>query len=65
MPLLTIILVLVMVGVLMWLVNAYIPMAANIKTLLNVVVVIVLVLWLVSLFLPIGLLNNVRVGPAR
>lgn len=48
MPILTIILVLVIVGVLMWLINAYIPMAGPIKTLLNVFVLIVLVLWLLS-----------------
>jgi hypothetical protein len=47
---LTVILVLVIVGVLMWLINTYIPMAGPIKTLLNVVVLIILVLWLLSAF---------------
>lgn len=50
MSILTIILVLVIVGVLMWLINAYIPMAGPIKTLLNVVVLIILILWLLSAF---------------
>jgi hypothetical protein len=65
MPLLTIIVVLIVVGVLMWLVNTYIPMDAKIKNILNVVVVIVVVLWLVSLFLPLGAINNIRVGPVH
>lgn len=47
---LTVILVLVIVGVLMWLINTYIPMASAIKTLLNIFVLIVLVLWLLSVF---------------
>lgn len=50
MSIITIILVLVIVGVLMWLINTYIPMASAIKTLLNIVVLIVLVLWLLSAF---------------
>ncbi len=50
MPLLTIVIVLIIVGVLLWLVNTYIPMAAPIKTILNVVVVIAVVLWLLAGF---------------
>lgn len=65
MPLLTIIVVLIVVGVLMWLVNTYIPMDGKIKNILNVVVVIVVVLWLITLFLPLGSINNIRVGPVR
>ncbi len=45
MPLIEIILVLIVVGVLLWLVNSYIPMAGPIKSLLNAVVVIVMVIW--------------------
>ena len=52
MPILTVILLLVVVGVIMWLVNTYIPMAAPIKTVLNVLVVIVLIVWLIGLFIP-------------
>lgn len=65
MPLLTIIFVLVVAGVLMWLVNSYIPMDPKIKQILNIVVIIVIVLWLITLFLPLGSLNNIRVGPVR
>jgi len=57
MSLLTIILVLIVAGVLLWLINAYIPMDRKIKSLLNAVVVIVLVLWLLKAF---GLLDSLK-----
>jgi hypothetical protein len=50
MPLLTILLVIIIVGVLLWLINSFIPMDHNIKTILNVVVVIVLIIWLLKVF---------------
>jgi hypothetical protein len=50
MPLLQIVIVLIVVGVLLWLVNTYIPMAGSIKTILNVVVVICVILWLLRVF---------------
>ncbi len=50
MPLLQIILALVVVGVLLWLVNRFIPMAGSIKSILNAVVVIFVVLWLLNVF---------------
>jgi hypothetical protein len=50
MSILTIIIVLVVVGVLLWLVNRYIPMQSTIKTILNVVIVIVVVIWLLKAF---------------
>lgn len=56
MSLITIVLVLIVVGVLLWLVNAYIPMAGPIKTILNVVVVIAVILWLLSAF---GLISGI------
>jgi hypothetical protein len=57
MPILTIVLVLIVAGVLLWLVNAYIPMQHTIKNILNAVVVIVLVVWLLSVF---GVLDNLQ-----
>jgi len=54
--------VLIVVGVLLWLVNSYIPMAGSIKSILNAVVVIAVVLWLLSAFGLIGELSNIRVG---
>jgi hypothetical protein len=62
MPLIQVILVLIVVGVLLWLINTYIPMAGSIKSILNAVVVIVVVLWLLNVF---GLLHNIsmlRIG---
>ena len=50
MPLFTILIVLVVAGVLLWLVNSYIPMDHKIKTIFNVVVVVVLVIWLLKVF---------------
>jgi hypothetical protein len=50
MSLLSIVIVLIVVGVLLWLVNAYIPMDSKIKTILNVVVIIFVVLWLLKAF---------------
>jgi hypothetical protein len=62
MPLIHVVIVLIVVGVLLWLVNSYIPMAGSIKTILNAVVIIVVVLWLLSVFGLIGELSNIRVG---
>ncbi len=62
MPLLTVVLTLIVVGVLLWLINTYIPMDGKIKNLLNIVVVIAVVLWLLSAFGVIGNLGNIRVG---
>ncbi|MBW6479208.1 MAG: hypothetical protein K0B37_07245 [Bacteroidales bacterium] len=50
MSIITIVIVLIIVGVVLWLINSYIPMASAIKTILNVVVVIVVILWLLSVF---------------
>ncbi|HLW97721.1 MAG TPA: Thivi_2564 family membrane protein [Candidatus Acidoferrales bacterium] len=57
MPLVQLALVLIVVGVLLWLVNRYIPMQGTIKSLLNAVVVIVVVLWLLNVF---GVLHNIN-----
>ena len=50
MPILNILLVLVVAGVVLWLINTYIPMDRKIKSLLNAVVVIVIVIWLLQAF---------------
>jgi hypothetical protein len=55
MPLLNVVVTLVVVGVILWLINTYIPMQATIKKILNIVVVIVVILWLLYGF---GILNN-------
>ena len=62
MPLVHLILVLVVVGVLLWLVNNYVPMDYKIKQILNIVVVICVIAWLLSVFGVIGSLSRLRVG---
>lgn len=62
MPLIHVVIVLIVVGVVLWLVNSYIPMAGSIKTILNAVVIIVVVLWLLSVFGLIGELSMIRIG---
>jgi len=61
MTLISLIITLIVVGVLLWLVNQYIPMDAKIKQILNIVIVIAVVLWLLSVFGVLGEINNVRV----
>jgi len=61
MPLLTILIVLVVVGVILWLVNTYIPMDRKIKNILNIVVVIVVVIWLLQAFGVMGSLKALKV----
>lgn len=56
MPLLNIFIILIVAGVVLWLVNTYIPMDRKIKNILNVVVVIVIIIWLLKVF---GLLNSI------
>lgn len=60
MPLITVVLVLIIVGVLLWLVNVYIPMAQSIKTILNIVVVIAVIIWVLSAFGIITGLPNIK-----
>ena len=50
MPLVNIVIALIVVGVLLWLINTFIPMASSIKTILNAVVVIAVVIWLLQDF---------------
>jgi hypothetical protein len=61
MPIINILLVLIVVGVLLWLVNSFIPMAGSIKQILNVVVVIAVVLWLLNVFGVLNSLSRLRV----
>jgi hypothetical protein len=61
MSLLSIIVTLIVAGVLLWLVNTYIPMDGKIKKILNIVVVVVVVLWLFNVFGLWGQLRNVHV----
>jgi hypothetical protein len=58
MSLVSIIVTLIIVGLLLWLVNNYIPMDGKIKNILNIVVVILVVIWLLQGF---GLLGGLRI----
>jgi hypothetical protein len=65
MPLINLVVTLIVVGILLWLVNTYIPMDAKIKKILNIVVVICVVVWLLYAF---GILNHsgdIRVPQVR
>jgi predicted membrane protein len=48
MPLVNIVIALIVVGVALWLINNYIPMASGIKTILNVVVVVAVIIWVLQ-----------------
>lgn len=57
MPLLTVLIVLIVAGVILWLINTYIPMDRKIKNILNIVVVIIIVIWLLRAF---GILDSMK-----
>jgi hypothetical protein len=61
MPLLTILLVLIVVGVILWLINSYIPMDRRIKSIFNAVVVICVIVWLLNVFGVLNSLNKIHV----
>jgi hypothetical protein len=62
MSLVSLIVVLIIVGLLLWLVNNYIPMDGKIKQILNIVVVIAVILWLLQAFGVLDGLGGIRVG---
>ncbi len=61
MSLVSIVVVLIVVGVLLWLINSYLPMDGKIKSILNAVVVIAVVLWLLRVFGVLGSLSDIRI----
>jgi len=62
MPLIQLVEVLIVVGVLLWLVNRFIPMQRQIKSILNDVVVIAVVLWILNVFGLFHSLSGIRIG---
>ncbi len=62
MPLMQVLIALIVVGVLLWLVNRFIPMQGTIKSILNGVVVIAVVLWLLNIFGLFHSFANIRIG---
>lgn len=62
MPLVQVVMVLIVVGILLWLVDRFIPMASSIKSILNAVVTIAVVLWLLNIFGFMHYLTNIHIG---
>jgi len=62
MPLVELVIILVVVGVVLWLINSFIPMQATIKRILNAVVIIIVILWILSVFGIIDNLDTIRIG---
>jgi len=62
MPLVQLVVILAVVGLLLWLVNSYIPMDSKIRRILNAVVVICVVLWLLNVFGLLSGVSGIRVG---
>ena len=61
MPLFTILIVLIAAGVILWLVNTYIPMDGKIKNILNIVVVRIVIVWLLKIFGVVDYLMSITV----
>lgn len=64
MPLISVVIVLIVVGVLLWLVEKYLPMDATLKRIIHIVVIIAVVLWLLSVFGVLDYASNVKVPRA-
>lgn len=62
MPLIDLAFTLIIVGVLLWLVNRFVPMAASIKTILNIVVVVAVIWWLLGILDLVPPLASMRIG---
>ena len=65
MTLVDVVVILVIAGILMWLINTYIPMAAAIKSLLNIVVFVVLLIWVLQSLGIIGEVAGIRIPPLK
>ncbi len=66
MPLITLVVTLIVIGVLLWAVNTYVPMDGSIKNILNIVVIICVIVWLLQVFGVLGSpLLNVPVPRVR
>jgi hypothetical protein len=62
MPIIQILIVFIVIGVLLWLINTYIPMDGTIKRIMNVVVIILVVLWVLSLFFDLGSIAHIKLN---
>lgn len=61
MSLISVVVTLIVVGVILWLINSYIPMDGKIKSILNVVVIIVVAIWLLQSFGVLGNVGEIRI----
>jgi len=62
MPVVQLVLVLIVVGVILWLINTYVPMSSSIKTILNAVVVILVILYVLTAFGVLSPMRGMRIG---
>jgi hypothetical protein len=62
MSLISLLIILIAVGVVLWLINTYIPMDGKIKKILNVVVVVIVILWLLNGFGVLGSMSTMHIG---
>ncbi|MEO7356803.1 MAG: Thivi_2564 family membrane protein [Ignavibacteria bacterium] len=62
MPLLQVVIILIVIGVLLWLINTYIPMDSKIKSILNIVIVIAVILWLLNVFGILNMASGIKIG---
>ena len=62
MSLITLVITLIVVGVLLWLLNTYLPLDGTIKRIINIVVIVAVVLWLLSAFGLLAGLGNIKIG---
>lgn len=65
MSLLTLIVALVVVGIVLYAINAFVPMEGSVKRILNIVVICILVIWILQAFGLLDFLNTVHVGKAH
>lgn len=61
MSILTVLVVLIVAGIILYLINTYIPMDGKIKSILNIVVVILIIVWLLKVFGILGSLSSIKV----
>lgn len=61
MPIINVLIVLIVVGVILWLINNYLPMDGKIKNILNIVAVIFVIIWLLKIFGVLSSLNSIHI----
>lgn len=63
MALINLVVVLIVIGILLYCINSFIPMDAKIKQIVNIVVIVAVLLWILSVFGLFSSFSTVRVGP--